>query len=423
MSNTQAFIVSFLKLTKKLQRDLRGGVIVYTAILLPALVGFVGLGVDVALWHVTKRQTQTIADAAAIGGALEYMRVETSPNVTGAAMEDAVRNGYDAGSGDQITINNPPLAGSHMGDAGAVEVVVRVRSPRFLSSVIDNEERWISSRAVGLGDANNTCLWSLEPTDPAAISVSGGSTVEYTCGVFSNSSDPEAITINGTGSCLTGTEIKVVGDVSTGCMTPTPETGVTPLSDPLETLPAPSNTGCTYSSNMNITGSSDATLSPGTYCGNISILTSGTVTLEPGIYVMDSAGLSIGSNATVVGSGVTIYFAPGGQTSDNMSVNSGATVSLEAPLTGTYAGILIYHDRDADPNITMNLTGGAYMDLSGIVYAPNQEVLFSGGSAANSSNSTIISNTISFTGNSNLAEYTPSTRLTNPLLVEARLVE
>ena len=423
MEKRQTFLAKTLGFCRQLMGDRRGGVIVYTAILLPALIGFVGLGVDVALWHVTKRQTQIMADAAAIGGALEIMRVETNPDVTGAAMTDAVRNGFDAVDGDQITINNPPSAGSITVDDDAVEVIVRVRSPKFLSSVIDSEERWISSRAVGLGETNNTCLWSLEPSAPAAIKVAGGSNVEFTCGVFSNSSDAEAITLAGTGSCLTGSEIKVVGDVSSGCLTPFPETGVTPLSDPLSTLPPPPSTGCTYSGNTNVTGSSDATLSPGTYCGNISILTTGTVTFNPGIYYMDSAGINIGAGATVVGSGVTIYMAPGGQVSDNISVNSGATVALEAPLSGTYAGILIYQDKDSDPNITLNLTGGAYMDLSGIVYAPNQEVLFSGGSAANSSNSTIISNTISFSGNSNIAEYTPSVRLTNPLLVEARLVE
>ena len=403
--------------------DKKGGVVIYTAILLPTLISFVGLGVDVALWHVTKRQTQAMADSAALSGSMEIIRVETNPNVVGAALAEAVQNGFVVGSSDQITINNPPISGGYTSNANAVEVVVRVRSPRLLSALMDDQERWISSRATGLAEQNNTCLWSLEPTAPAAISVSGGSTVDFTCGVFSNSTDPEAINMNGNSSCITGSEIKAVGGVAIGCVDPAPITGVLPLSDPLAELPVPTSTGCTYSGNVSVTSSQNATLSPGTYCGNIKILTSGTVTLQPGIYYMDGSGINIGSNATVVGSGVTIYMAAGGQTSDNINISSGATVSIEAPLTGPYAGIIIYQDRDSNPNITHSLTGGAYMDLAGIIYAPNQEVVFSGGSVANSSNSTIISNSIRFTGNSHLAEFTASSRILNPLLVEARLME
>ena len=229
--------------------------------------------------------------------------------------------------------------------------------------------------------------------------------------------------MNGNGSCITGSEIKAVGGVAIGCVDPEPVTGVLPLSDPLSTLPPPTSTGCTYSSNISVTGSNDATLSPGTYCGNINILTSGTVTMQPGIYYMDGSGINVGASATVVGTGITIYMAAGGQTSDNISITSGSTVAIEAPLTGTYAGILIYQDRDSNTNISHNLSGGSYMDLAGIIYAPNQEISFSGGSLGNSSRSTIISSSIKFSGNSHLAEFTASSHLKNPLLVEARLVE
>lgn len=138
---------------------------------------------------------------------------------------------------------------------------------------------------------------------------------------------------------------------------------------------------------------------------------------------MDSSGINIGAHTTVVGTGVTIYLKPGGQTSDNISISSGATVELEAPSTGVYAGILVYQDRDSSSSIQHQLTGGAFMDLAGIIYAPSQSVNFSGGSSADSSNSTIISDSVNFTGNSYLAEFSPSQRLLNPLLVEARLLE
>ncbi|MCK5041190.1 MAG: Tad domain-containing protein, partial [Sphingomonadales bacterium] len=96
-------VKNLFSFAKRLSADKNGGVIIYTAILLPTLVGFVGMGVDVALWHVTKRQTQAMADAAALSGSLEILRVETSPDVQGSAMAEAVKNGFVVGTSDQIT--------------------------------------------------------------------------------------------------------------------------------------------------------------------------------------------------------------------------------------------------------------------------------------------------------------------------------
>ena len=55
-------------------RDRRGAVLIYTALAAPVFIGTVGLSVDVAGWQAQKRQLQTIADAAALGGALERLR-------------------------------------------------------------------------------------------------------------------------------------------------------------------------------------------------------------------------------------------------------------------------------------------------------------------------------------------------------------
>jgi len=204
------------ELTGRLLRDTQGAAVLYTAILLPALAGFIGLGVDVALWHVTKRQTQAMVDAAAIGAALEILRVPDSADVRASALENAVANGYTAAVGSQIIVNNPPTSGSHTGKHDAVEVIIRVPAPQLLSSILDSEQRFISSRAVGLSDLNTTCLWSLNSVDRATIKVAGGSQVEFSCGVFANSRDPEAIDISGAGSCLTGTEVEAVGGSTAG---------------------------------------------------------------------------------------------------------------------------------------------------------------------------------------------------------------
>ena len=56
----------------RFSRDRRGAVAVAVAILLPVLIGFAGLGVEVGWWFWIQRQNQSAADAAAISAALEY---------------------------------------------------------------------------------------------------------------------------------------------------------------------------------------------------------------------------------------------------------------------------------------------------------------------------------------------------------------
>src|SRR6266852_329659 len=54
----------------RLCADRRGNIAVMMALLLPALVGAMGLGFEVSNWYMTKRAMQNAADAAAIAAAM-----------------------------------------------------------------------------------------------------------------------------------------------------------------------------------------------------------------------------------------------------------------------------------------------------------------------------------------------------------------
>jgi Flp pilus assembly protein TadG len=75
-------------------RDRRGVVAIAVAVLLPVLIGFAGLGVEVGMWFWIQRQNQSAADAAAISAALEYAAqienwVTTNPTAATAAANTA----------------------------------------------------------------------------------------------------------------------------------------------------------------------------------------------------------------------------------------------------------------------------------------------------------------------------------------------
>jgi Flp pilus assembly protein TadG len=407
-------------------RDRRGTIFVYTAIAAPLLLGFAGLSVDVGIWYSQARMAQSAADSAAISGALQILRSNSvESEVLASATADAGVNGFTAANGDTITIYYPPTSGPNKDSTDSVEVIVTRTSQSFLSQLVFSGTPTISARAVAMAALNDTCVWSLNSTDSGAIKVSGTSEVNLGCGVLSNSSNSSGVVENGSTSCLNATEVRVVGGASGDCFGSTPVTGVTPVSDPLGSLGPPSDYvpgGCTDNTNYSLGAGDTLTLTPGHYCGKITV-NGGTLDFDPGLYILDGAGLSIGGSSTVTGTDVNFYLTENSGTADNINI-TGGTVTLTADGgNADMPGILFYHDRNTVGNITHTFSGGSTMNLEGILYFPNQDVRFSGGSELNTSTSLIIADTVTFVGNTNIGGFEDTPILQNPLLIEATLIE
>ncbi len=115
----------------RFRKDTRGGVLIYTAFILPIILGVAGMSVDMGTWYASKRVAQAAADSGALAGALEVMRINqdpSEPDITEAeiaviATAIASDNGYDYGAGDEIEVNYPPDNGSYAGAGDAVEVI------------------------------------------------------------------------------------------------------------------------------------------------------------------------------------------------------------------------------------------------------------------------------------------------------------
>ncbi len=406
----------------KLWRDRAGGLLVYAAIAAPVMIGAAGLSVDVGLWYANKRLIQSAVDSAAIAGALELRRSNgDTTSIANVVNADALINGYSAADGDSIVVDASvsPL----------VAVTITRGVPGLLSQVVFTETTNVQARAVARADVNDSCIWSLNPTEAAAINVVGSADVTLDCGMLANTDDPDGIWKEGSG-CLAASEFKVAGGyddtLNSGCaLSPVPETSIQPADDPLASLPAPSYTNCVGGGPpQNLSGSADYTVAAGVHCTNINVTTSGTVTFDPGIHIFDGAALSIQGGSTVEGSEVFFYWSENGGVNDGLDVAGGADVTLSAPTTGTYAGILVYQDRNTAPGVTHKLTGGSTMDLDGIVYTPSTHVEFAGGTAADSSSIMIIADTVDFKGGDTfLGDFDTSTIMNNALLLQAKLVE
>ena len=102
--------------------------------------------------------------------------------------------------------------------------------------------------------------------------------------------------------------------------------------------------------------------------------------LNPGIYYLNGGGLNVSGSASISGSGVMIYNAPGSG-AGQINISGSGNITISPPTSGTYKGFSIFQDRTSTNPIT--ISGGSGMNMSGTFYAAKALMNISG-SASNS---------------------------------------
>lgn len=398
-------------------KDESGQSLVVAALAMTCLMGFVALAADVGVMSRERRLVQTAADSGAIAGASELGFAD----VTAAARADATKNGFtDGTNGATVVVNIGPATGPHAGNTNYIEVIVSRSEPTFFMRVFGRSAMTVAARAVASKGGAGGCVYTLSPTGASNPNLSGAdfyiagsaNISAPTCGIIDNSNSSKALSINGS-VVLTAKSIGVVGGYSPSgsiVVNPTPITGIAPTSDPLASLPQPSvSPPCPATSR---TGSTNTTLNPGCF-GGLTIGGSAIVHLNPGLYVINGS-LDISGSTTITGTGVTLYITGGGA----VNLHGSESMTLTAPTTGTYNGILFFQDRsDSSP---FNFTGSAIMNLQGIFYFPNSDVTFAG-SVSGSIYTDFVTKTFSDTGSVVWHDY--ATLTSNSPLTSVGLVE
>jgi hypothetical protein len=386
-------------LVARFAREQCGNYTILAAVVLPVLVGVGGLGTEAGLWLYRQQTAQGAADLGAIsaataGGGSSRLVLEAQA----IAASYGLINGLN---GVSVTVNQPPQSGTHIGTAGAVEVIVKQPQARLFSALFGSQAISVSARAVAVGGSPG-CLLALDASAAGAISVQGSSQVNLkNCNLYDNSSSSTALSVGGSGTLSAGA-IDVVGSVSgTSSITAANgiATGAPAMADPYANAPFGS-----YSSLPCLSAAGLSTLSPGRYCSGITLTAGANVTLNPGIYYLDQGSLSIAGNATLTGTGVTLVFTSSTGTNwANAKISSNATINLTAPTSGATAGIVMFGDRGMPAGTSFKLEGGGVQNFGGAVYLPKAALTFTGGSSTGTVCTQIIADTVTFTGNSNLA--------------------
>lgn len=347
----------------------RGQVIPLIALCLTVLLGFGGLGVDVATWEYHQREQQSATDAAALGGAqqLIYSNCTNYSAATTAAQNDAGNGGFADGGNVTVTVQTPPQSGPYAGNACAVSVQITSANVASFLTRFFGQATGVSESTSAVASAalqNNGCIYMLGSGQNTNFN---GSNVQAA---------PCSIYLNGSANFNSATvdaqyigEANYTGSNNGGSFTGSSPKKMLPVADP-----CPEIAGCAYlaanppsTSPCTGTYNGQGVLNPGCY-SNLN-LNGATVTLSQGLYTF--TGSSNFNKASITGTGATIYVPAGAST----NFNKVSSMTLTPPTSGNYTGVSYYQVPSNSNSINFN---GSSTNISGLIYAPSASMNYNG---------------------------------------------
>jgi hypothetical protein len=380
--------------------------LVFVAVSMVVLMGFLALTLDVGAGNRQRRIAQTAADAAALAGAAEIWRNITDAGVIiPAAQAEATRNGFNDADADvtvQVFYLPGPSTGPYAGNPEYVEVQIDKTIPTIFAGIFNFASLTVHTRAVaGVGSYALNCVYSLDPSGPKAIEVINGGVMTTNCGISINSTNPNALDVNQAGVIDTqGGGIAIAGGWSGNKPpTPTPSTGAPLFENPLKDLTMPTVGSCDHPIKTIVSGT--MTLSPGVYCGGIEVTTGERANLQPGLYIINGGGITIGNSGQFYGDEITLIntfdathpYAP-------FTFGTGCKAKLTAPTSGDWKGILMFQDPDAPADVvnTFACASDESPELTGTVYFPTQTFFFDGSNTLTEIEGTVIAKNVTVSG-------------------------
>jgi Flp pilus assembly protein TadG len=370
-----------------------GNVAIITALVLPSLVGFCGLGAEAGYWYYRQRTMQAAADLAAIDGDQTLRYGGSSGAVTTSATTAATNNDWSSATGT-ITVNTPPTSGTHQ-DNQSVEVLLTENVSRYFSAVLmGNGTVPISARSVATFTPQGpACFLGLDHTKSKTVDFWGNATADFTsCNIISDSNAPDSFTVGGSANVTVPCVSAVGGSSVTATLTLTQcgtvNTNQPAAADPYASVPDPTiPPGC---SNL---GNGETPQPDHCYNGD-SVNFKDTMNLAPGTYYFSGGSVQSTSTANVTGNGVTFVFT----NNATFQFNGSSQWNLTAPTSGTYAGIVMWGDRNNDWQ-TNTLNGNDNSVFTGALYFPKEEVRFLGNFSGANGCMQLVADNIYYTGN------------------------
>ncbi|KRA98226.1 hypothetical protein ASD83_14420 [Devosia sp. Root685] len=366
--------------------DSAGSVAIIFGLLLPCLLGFAALAIEVGYWYSEKNKLQIAADTAAYSALVAYGIDDNLDKAIAVGVAQARASGF-SGTDAEIEILIPSQDAALGPNSSRANLVVNTKL--FLSSLFLNTGTIdIGVNAFATMDAVGTpapCMLALKPNQSRSIVMAASVKTNMNCVVATNSASNDAIWVEGSAS-LTATCAKTPGTIGTNggawvSLTDCPggyarETSTDPLSStPFWGSPAIPDTGffadqAISQGRYGVGMPGGNILKPGKYGKQVEI--DGTVTLLPGIYYF-TAGFRAAPGSRITGDGVTIYL----DQSRVLDIAQNVAWDLKAPTSGPTEGMAIMGDPSRTGGSVRLI--GILGNVEGGVYFPNQTLLTESG--------------------------------------------
>jgi len=343
----------------------------FFAVVLPALILFCGLSIDIGMLQLRKLQMQSAADAAALGAELEAERGTGDWQTIG--QQEASLNGFTDGTNNTtVTLIQRSNFGAYNGRWDTLQATITQSVHTIFMGALNGGVFTLTAQSSALV---TPCVYLLGSgtLQPYNLENVTGSLDGNTCPIYAkNNIDVpasghiavEAMNVSGSAG----------GSVVSGFMFPSPNYGVPVVTDPLASMASPAlvtdPSQCRYTGKSVTSGM--VTLNPGVYCKGLN-LSNATVNLSPGLYTI--TGGATWSNVTVTGTGVTLFFTQGGGAGFGQFQVQYANVNITAPNNSTNGGltaIAVFADRNW---VTSNAQDFKFYDATvqwdGIWYMPH----------------------------------------------------
>lgn len=355
---------------KLFRADDSGNVAIGFALALLPLTLAVGSAVDYSQANSMKAKLQAALDAAVLATAKASTPPESQRIEFGKNYFKAVFN-----------VASPPVPSITIG-AGTIIGTATHSVPTTFMGIAGFKTLTVTAHATAsTGKESDPCILLLEPVQ-IGIKLNSRSHLKLKCGVHVNSSSNEALNLN-YDSSIEATSVCVKGNykLNGSTITPTPKINCPVKADPLASLAEPSYGACNFT-DMTVQNGQTKTLNPGVYCKKLEIQNNAIVNLNPGNYFFPDAELIVNSGGKLIGSGVMLFF---NNSHGFLKANSGSSVQLKAPTSGTYKGIVMFQSRasssaSAHPH-EINSDSSTYFE--GTIYVPNGRLLLNSLSTLN----------------------------------------
>ena len=402
---------------KRLLGDKRGNALLIAGACLPMLVGAAGLATDTIQWALWKRQLQKTADSAAI--AAVYARVVTQDVSTAVNYDiDRGKNFVRAGNaltGNKYALLNAPVVGFPPNSDdynNGVSVRLQLQKTLGFTSLFLNTPPVITANATAAAvETGEYCAQAQINTNTTGISAGGNSTVNLKCGMITNSTSMDAAVAFGS-SAVTASPVAAVGGLDRTDNW-APGTTLLPFTlaqqDPYADIAPPAiPSGCNNWSDSPQSNQTYPTTAPtSNVCFN-NFNVKGTLNLQPGTYII-TGDMKVNSGAKVNCTGCTFIMTNNTPfNTGTVDINGGAQLNLSAPDDGPYKGILFYSNRGADASDINKINGNASSMFKGAFYFPHQKVEFTGNAGVTFACLKLVSWQLTFSGNSTINNNCPA---------------